>query len=205
MGGHQVQVAQDAVLRHEVPGDVQHQSAPAEAGRVLDAAQRQPPRSAVGQRGAPEGVRGRAAGAVSGRPRRGRRTAAGEVHALRRDVEAVALFGQFAVGGPAGRGRRPRAPGASGRPVAAPSAARSQRSVCSAPSPATRAVSGPRSTEGVGVRGGHLTRLGDHVGRVRHVGHVVSPSPRRPGRRPAVVVRVRRTPAPGSSSPWTRP
>lgn len=30
--GHQIQIAQDAFLGHEVPGDVEHEAPPAEAG-----------------------------------------------------------------------------------------------------------------------------------------------------------------------------
>ncbi len=70
VGGHEIQVAQHAVLGHEVPGDVEHQAAPAEAGASRTSAggslQVRP------GSGARRKASGRGAGAASGCPRRGR-------------------------------------------------------------------------------------------------------------------------------------
>ncbi|GFM97426.1 hypothetical protein Sfulv_22370 [Streptomyces fulvorobeus] len=55
MGGEEVQVAQDVVLGQEVPGDVEHEAAPGEAGAVLDLRDGKGGRAAGADWGAAEG------------------------------------------------------------------------------------------------------------------------------------------------------
>ncbi len=148
VGGQQVQVAQDVVLGQEVPGDVEHHAAPAEAGFVLDDDRRNLPGAARGERGAPEDVRAEELAEGLRAPEDAGRGAARDAYGVRLDGQAVALGGERLVEGehdapPVGAGARTVAGAGAGAvalgkgsPVAGPSVARSQRATPWVPGPA---------------------------------------------------------------------
>lgn len=97
VGGQQVQVAQDVVLGQEVPGDVEHHAAPAEAGLVLDDDGRDLPGAARGEGCAPEGVGAEELTEGLRAPEDAGRGAAGDTDGVRLDGQAVALGGERGV------------------------------------------------------------------------------------------------------------
>ncbi|CAM5616284.1 hypothetical protein SGRI78S_02605 [Streptomyces griseus subsp. griseus] len=223
--GQQVQVAQDVFLGQEVPRDVEHHAAPAEAGLVLDDDRRDLPGAARGEGSAPEGVRAEELPERLRAPEDAGRGAAGDAHGGRPDLQAVRLRGERLVQGqhdalPVRAGSRAvararagavaRGQGQSGgraergaQPAgdALGSRARRQRGgVAERVGPGGGGRQGARGRDQTEGRGVHGAR-GDGVRGC----HDVSPLPLRPVRRRGVAVRVRRRPVRGWSSPSRLP